>query len=484
MQCSGKNILLIHDQIEQKNTGIFRRYFGWLQDLLTAQSGLAAYIAIIFVNFAIFCGSSWQIFLPNTDPARYQCYALTFWLGSKAVNLLPTVQCAFLGHGTQPSFRMLPIEYPPLILLPLSLALLAPIAYYQLAFAFLMSLVSVIIYWLLMRYGSRHSALIFALYLFIGGLATAQLRFDLIPATLTLLFLIAAERKHWTAAYIALAFGVLCKLYPLLFLPTLFIAEQRDAGRFFTPPASSSLLDLPRHLRRTLRQAPHWQWRNLLLFVAIVGGITCIFALLNFQEAVLSQFLYFVQRPIEIEATSSTFLYLSAHFGYPLHIVYTFGSLNILSPFDSLVSSLSTLLFLLGCVYTIYMQWHERIDITQTTIALLLVFIATGKVFSPQYLIWLMPLLAYAGASDLFWLLCWSIISSLTTFIYMVLYPLALSNPLQIPFVPGYLQIVTLRNALTVFITLAYLFNWFQARQRKAWPSQLTGKETRQLVHI
>ncbi len=475
---------MIQDQIEQKKTGVFRRYFGWLQDLLAAQSGLAAYIAIIFVNFAIFCGSSWQIFLPNTDPARYQCYALTFWLGSKATSLLPATQCAFLGHVTQPSFHMLPIEYPPLILLPLSLALLAPITYYQLAFAFLMSLVSVLIYWLLMRYSSRHSALIFALYLFIGGLATAQLRFDLIPAALTLLFLIAAERKHWTAAYIALAFGVLCKLYPLLFLPTLFIAEQRDSSQFFTPPASSSLPDLPHNLWQTFRQASQWRWKNLLLFLAIIGSITGIFALLNFQEAVLSQFLYFAQRPIEIEATSSTFLYLSAYLGYPLHIVYTFGSLNILSPFDSLVSSIFTLLFLLGCAYTIYTQWHERIDITQATIALLLVFIATGKVFSPQYLIWLMPLLAYAGASDLFWLLSWGIVSALTTFIYMVLYPLSLNNPLQIPFVPGYLQIVTLRNALVIFITLAYLFNWFQARQRKAWSAHLTGKETRQLIHV
>ena len=475
---------MIQDQIEQKKTGIFRRYFGWLQDLLAAQSGLAAYIAIIFVNFAIFCGSSWQIFLPNTDPARYQCYALTFWLGSKATSLLPATQCAFLGHVTQPSFHMLPIEYPPLILLPLSLALLAPITYYQLAFAFLMSLVSVLIYWLLMRYSSRHSALIFALYLFIGGLATAQLRFDLIPAALTLLFLIAAERKHWTAAYIALAFGVLCKLYPLLFLPTLFIAEQRDRSQFFTPPASSSWPNLPYNLWQTFRQASQWRWKNLLLFLAIIGSITGIFALLNFQEAVLSQFLYFAQRPIEIEATSSTFLYLSAYLGYPLHIVYTFGSLNILSPFDSLVSSIFTILFLLGCVYTIYLQWHERIDITQATIALLLVFIATGKVFSPQYLIWLMPLLAYAGASDLFWLLCWGIVSALTTFIYMVLYPLSLNNPLQIPFVPGYLQIVTLRNALVIFITLAYLFNWFQARQRKAWSAHLTGKETRQLMHV
>jgi hypothetical protein len=481
METSGKNVFLLQEEAEQRNTSKLRRYIGWLQDMLLAQSGLAAYTAITFVNFAVFCGSSWQIFLPNTDPARYQCYALTFWLGSKAINLLPSVQCAFLGQLSLPSFHMLPIEYPPLILLPLSLALLAPIAYYQLAFAMLMSLVSMLVYWLLLRYGPRGSAFIFALYLFVGALATAQTRFDLIPATLTLVYVIAAERKHWAAAYIALAFGVLSKLYPILFLPILFIAEQRDVQRFFTPPSSATLSDLPHYLWQTLQQAPRWKWKNLLLFLGIIASVTGAFSLLNFQEAVLSQFLYFIQRPVQIEATSSTFLYLTANLGYPLQITSSFGSLNIISPFDPLASSVCTLLFCIGSVYIIYTQWHDRIDITQATIALLLVFIATGKVFSPQYLIWLIPLLAYAGASDGFWLLCWGLAASLTTFIYMVLY-MQTSDPLQIPFVPGYFQAVTIRNGLIVFLTLAYLFNWFQARQRKVLPPHFTDKETRRLL--
>jgi hypothetical protein len=38
------------------------------------------------------------------------------------------------------------------------------------------------------------------------------------------------------------------------------------------------------------------------------------------------------------------------------------------------------------------------------------------------------------------------------------------------------------RDALFVFVTLAYLFNWFQVRRRKALPSEQTGKETRQLL--
>jgi hypothetical protein len=435
---------------------------------------LATYVVITFVNFSIFCGSSWQIFLTNTDPARYQCYALTFWLGSNATHLLPTAQCAFLQITTyQPPFHMLPLEYPPLIILPFSLALLAPLADYQIAFAILMSMLSVLIYWLLLRYGPRRSAFIFALYLFVGALATAQLRYDLIPATLTLLCLIAAERKHWTAAYIALAFAILCKIYPILLLPALFIAEQQAEQRLLLSPPSFALSALPLYLWQTLRQALRWQWKNLLLCMGIVASVTGVFALLNFQGAVLNQLTYFFQRPIEIEATSSTFLYLSTQFGYPLQVVSSFGSLNILSPFDSTFSTLCTLLFLTGCIYIFYTQWRGKLDLAQTSIALLLTFIATDKVFSPQYLIWLMPLLAYAGASDTFWLLVWGLASSLTTFIYMNFYPRP-SDPVEIPFVPGYLQVVTLRNALIVFLTLAYLFNWFQVRQRKPLPLSAT----------
>ncbi len=204
--------------------------------------------------------------------------SLTFWLGSNAVHLLPTAQCAFLQVTTaQSPFHMLPLEYPPLTLLPFSLALIAPIAYYQLAFALLMSFTSVLIYWLLLRYGPRGGAFIFALYLFIGALGTAQQRFDLIPAAFTLLCIIAAERKHWTWAYIALAFAVLLKIYPILLLPTLFIAEQQAAARMHILPKVLTLKSLSQHLWYSVREVAHLYWKNFIIFLSVVLGITAIF---------------------------------------------------------------------------------------------------------------------------------------------------------------------------------------------------------------
>src|SRR5579863_5466036 len=235
----------------------------------------------------MFCGASWQIFWPSTDAARYQCYALVFWLGKGGTALLPHTQCLFLNAAilSPAPFHTLPLEYPPLTLAIFSLALLAPIPYYQLLFALWMALTAVLIYWLLLRYGPRGSALAFAVYALVGAWATAEGRFDMVPATLTLLCLIAAERKHWTAAYVALVFGVLLKIYPILFLPALFIAEQRDAQLFDIPPPSLTLKTAPIELWRTLREARHWRWKNALIFLVLLVGVTGIFALLDFQGA-------------------------------------------------------------------------------------------------------------------------------------------------------------------------------------------------------
>jgi len=393
---------LLQEQASRKNTAFMKKQLIVVWDALLARNGVVAYMPIIVVTILMFCGASWQIFWPSTDAARYQCYALVFWLGGGATQLLPVSQCAFLHASTiiYPPFHMLPLEYPPLTLVIFSLSLLAPISYYQLVFALWMALTSMLIYWLLLRYGPRGAALTFALYALVGAWGTAEGRFDLVPAALTLLCVLAAERKHWTAAYIALAFGTLLKIYPLLLLPALFIAEQHAARRFHRPAETITLTSLPMELRRTLRGIGNWRWKNSLVFFSILFGVTAIFALLDFQGAVVSQLNYFAHRPVQIESTGSTILWIATQFGYPAHVEFTFGSLNIVSVLGNTVSSFFLLAFVLGYVYTIWLQWRGKLDVVQSFIALLLVFIATGKVFSPQYLIWVMPLLAYSCALD------------------------------------------------------------------------------------
>lgn len=220
---------------------------------------------------------------------------------------------------------------------------------------------------------------------------------------------------------------------------------------------------LPAEIWRTLRGFRRWYWENTIIFFVILIGVTGFFAFLDFRGAVLSQLSYFADRPVQVEATASPILFLAQHFGVAGYTAYTFGSINIISPLGQPVSLVFDVLLVLGYLYAIYLQWRGRLEVTQAFIAILLVFIVTGKVFSPQYLMWLIPLLVYTGAYTRFWLITWGLMSLLTTIIYPYLYTRTLNGNLA-PYLPGFEQSVAARDALLVFLTLAYLFNWWRIR--------------------
>lgn len=441
---------------------------------LLARRGFVAYLPIALALLLLFCGVSEM----NTDALHYQCYSMAFWRGTQSLWTLPPWQCAYLSqlgihHNSAGPFHILPLEYPPLTLSLFSVAYLVPPLYYQPAFALMMAAVAFAIYWLLLRYGPRGAGMACAFYLVIGAWATAEGRFDLVPAGLTLLCLIAAERKRWTLAYVALAFGFLFKIYPILLLPALFIAEQIAHGLFFQPSEPLKLQTLPGALWRTLSGMGRWRWKNTLLFLALIAGVTALFALINFQAAVLSQLSYFTDRPVQIEATGSTILWLATLIGHPAVIVHSFGSFNIVSNLGHRVALLSEAFFVLGYALALLWQWRGKLDLVQAFIALILVFIVTGKVFSPQYLIWLIPLLAYNGSFNKRWLVLWGGVSLVTTIIYPYLYnwmdPMGPGVPWN-PYISTFVALVPVRNLLLLLVTLAFLFNWgnFNRRQLPA----------------
>jgi len=234
----------------------------------------------------------------------------------------------------------------------------------------------------------------------------------------------------------------------------------------YVPEQSFSSTFLSVELWKTLLSSRHWHWKNAVLFFGLCLGITGFFALFNLNGAIVSQISYFANRPLQVEATGSTLLWLGALVGFPVHIVYSFGSVNMVSSLGGVVSNLSEILFVAGYIYSIYLQWRGKLDVVQVCIAILFVFIATGKVFSPQYLIWIIPLLAYSGAFNRIWLVAWGSLSLLTTIIYPYLYTRVIDAE-KIPFVPGFIPIVAVRNMLFILVTLAYLFNWFQMRRRR-----------------
>ncbi len=411
---------------------------------------------IVVMGMLLFWGASTQFYNQYNDVHRYQCYAVAFWHGTPALSSLPKGQCDFLQGSSSTAFAQklqskkypaflvklvqsqstlqplhaLPPEYPILTIAPFSLVLPVPQDWYQGAFAIFMALMAGVIYFVLKHYRSTRAAIAFAVYLVLGSWAIAEGRFDLIPAALTLGAVILAARARWQWAYALLALATMLKFYPVVLLAPFLIAQQMQfQGRWNS-------------------------WRRLSglgVFVGICAVLTVLSLVLNVADTI-SPLRYFVSRPIQVESLPATLLWLASLVGHPIQYVFTFQSLNFESSLSSKVSLLFDVCLVIGLLYTFWLQWRGKLDIYTASLMTLLVVMITGKVFSPQYLVWIIPLIAYVGQANWKWLVSWSIVGILTTVIYPYLYVTYLIYKQQ------YYTIVLVRDVLLLVITLALLF--------------------------
>jgi hypothetical protein len=438
----------------------------FLSKVIYARKGFRAYLPLIIAAVLLLVAALVEALIVNEDVLDYQCYAAAFWYGTRSTQILPLAQCQFLLKFAP--FHTFPLEYPPLTLAIFSLPLIGPVSSYPLLFGFCMALTAAFIFWLLLRYGLRGSGFIFIACLLVGCLGTAFARFDLVPAALTLLSILLAQRKHWTLSYVALALGTLIKLFPVVLFPLLFLAEQRDQPGFYVPDLPITLKNAPEVFRRTFHNMRRWHWKNAAVFAIVVLGVMAFFAVLHFNSA-FSSFSYLYLRPVEIESTGSVLIWLASSVGAPLGWVTSFGSLNTVSPLAAVVSQGLFILLVVGFIYIVIQQWTGKIDLVRASLSALLVLLATSKVFSPQYLLWLIPLLAYGESGNRRLLLYWGGISVLTSLIYPVYFGMVslADNP---ALVPGFLPAIFLRDAAFVLLTLAYLLDWLHLRARKGEP--------------
>jgi len=413
-------------------------------------------VVFILIGLLLYFGAFWQVFDPHpgatgpSDVDKYQCYAVAFWHGGSGLQTLPVAQCQFLTASSLP-FRTLPKEYPFLVLVPLSLPLLLPLALYKVGFAFLMFLLICVVYALLNYVRSSGSAFAFLLYLVIGCLGTAEGRFDLLPSAITLIALVCAERRRWNWAFALLAVATLLKLYPLILLLPFLIAQQMQL------------------------QDKWLSWRRvqpLCLFITLIGIITFISLLLNVDET-LGPLGYFAFRPLQIESLSASIVWLAGTIAHvPLAYVYSFGSRNIISSFSSIVSTSMSFLLLCGLLYVAWLQWRRKITFPCAILLTLLIVLLTGKVFSAQYLIWVVPFVAYVGESDRRWLVSWSLLSLITTLIYPFIYEQGHFPFLASLTLPPLFPTMLVRNILLLIFTLVLLYQCERSMgQKKVIPS-------------
>lgn len=275
-------------------------------------------------------------------------------------------------------YRDFDVEYPPLATGLFWLVGRAPGGDYQLAFsvAMLTCLIATALAALvigrrigLSRIRTALAVVVIALTpLLLGTLV--QTRYDLVLAALLGWMLVAALHDRFRWAWTLLAIATAIKLVPVLLVPVLLLWHRR---------------------RRPGTQA----------FTALGGfaaGVAATFApfFAIAPHATWRLFAYHLDRPPEVESLGSSILHVS---GLDFRRVQSYGSENVTGSWADAFASLSTLLILAGIAAVALWMWRalrrgsgDANGVLVTAVAAsLVVSVLLGKVISPQYMVWLLP---------------------------------------------------------------------------------------------
>jgi hypothetical protein len=372
------------------------------------------------------------------DVPEYARYARAFWLG-------------------QPRFTTFPQEYPPLALLPFILALLPGFLDPLHAFGLWMAALFLAGYLGFVRFATWRPARRYAGYLLLAGQATLLARYDLVPALATLAALWAAERRRFTLAYVFLAAGILLKVYPIVLLPAVMIAQARSsqarhAAADETTPA------------RGWRASP-----GARFFAALPGAAFCVglvaatlFATyVRSPQSALSFLSYAAARPVQVESLPATLLWLATFVGVPATYTHVFASDAYISPLAGPVSALATGALVAGCLAVYWRQWRGQLTLAQACLLAVCLVVLTSKVFSTQYVVWVLPLAAAVGGLEP----AWALIAALTLVDYPLLYPFNQPDYTSAE-AALFMLVMALRNGLLLAVTVLVLLRGVFARRR------------------
>jgi hypothetical protein len=224
-------------------------------------------------------------------------------------------------------------------------------------------------------------------------------RLDLgVAALVTASLALLVSRRHWTLTLGVLALAIHFKLMPVVLAPLWLIG---------TLPLATL-----RGPRRPLLEALAWRT------VVLAGFGLALLAPFYLWEgpAVLGFLEYHKERGIEIESTYSTLLHLLQPFDHGWEVYHSHGSVNVRSALAPTLTTAATLVMALTLLAalgaflaalrrrgphaagaatggTTVAQAYPHL-VANAALLLLLVSIAANKVFSPQYLLWVLPLAA------------------------------------------------------------------------------------------
>jgi hypothetical protein len=195
-------------------------------------------------------------------------------------------------------------------------------------------------------------------------------RYDLWPAALTVAGIAGVLAGRQRLGFAALGLGIAAKAFPAVVLPPALVYVWRTRGRrealvcLGVTAAVTAVVVVP-----FLALAPHGVWKSIV------------------DQA---------SRPLQIESLGSAILLAVHHLGgLALTIVSSHGSQNLDGSLPDAVGAASSalLLVVLAAIWVAAARGPATPErLVRYAAASLVAFAAFGKVLSPQFLIWLLPL--------------------------------------------------------------------------------------------
>src|SRR3989344_1367046 len=257
----------------------------------------------------------------------------------------------FFENAAAPGFPYLqkPVEYPVLIgLFMQAMAVIGKTeAGYYIASAIFLLLAAIIATYFLNRLTpEKYKTGLLKYWIFAPSmLAFSVYNWDILVIFLVILafYFISKQKDNLAAIFLALGFST--KLYPVLYLPTLILKQKNVLERL----------------------------KIFLVFILTAGAINLPFMFLNYGGW-------------------SYFLTLNAERNSSFDSIWTVGRYLFPALSVSQINILSLLLFAVLYFYIIFKRQDDCI--IKTYFLITLAFLITNKVFSPQYLLWLLPFFA------------------------------------------------------------------------------------------
>ena len=280
----------------------------------------------------------------------------------------------------QVPYRDFDLEYPPAALPAFVVPALAREDDYSSAFELLMwacAVAAVVALGLALAAVDAGPARLYAAIAFFAlsplALGTVILsRFDFWPGALTIGAVAAFVGRRERLGFGVLGLAVAAKIYPLVLLPLALVWTAR---------------------RRGTREL----WIGLGCFVGVLALFLVPFLILS-PGGVAHSFGTQLGRPLQIESLGASLLLAAQQLGiYDATVESSHGSQNLAGSLPDTFAALQTALQIVavGAVWALFAAKDRgREGLLAGSAAAVAAFIALGKVLSPQFLIWLLPLCA------------------------------------------------------------------------------------------